>query len=122
MVEFSKETNDMVVTAYKMGYEQALEKTGSQEKKLKRELEEAEAHWEKICNQYSETNHKLKVAHERQEDILLAELTAAEADTEKYRAALQKVMDDCKWWSRDNWCGGVGCPCHIALRALEEKE
>ena len=122
MRDFSKETNDMVVTAYRMGYEQALEKTGSQEKNLKQELEDAEKHWEKICNQYSETNHKLKVAHERQENILLAELTTAEADTEKYRAALQKVMDDCKWWSRNNWCGGVGCPCHIALRALEEKE
>ena len=56
------------------------------------------------------------------ENILLAELTAAEADTEKYRAALQKIMDDCKWWSKDNWCGGVGCPCHIALGALEVED
>jgi len=122
MHDFSKETNDMVVTAYKMGYEQALEKTGSQEKNLKRELEEAEAHWEKICNQYSVNNQKLKAAHEKQENILLAELTAAEKIADKYYTALQKIMNDCKWWSRDNWCGGVGCPCHIALGALEEKD
>jgi alkylated DNA nucleotide flippase Atl1 len=121
-MDFSEEAQKTVVTAYKMGFEAAAEKSKELVITLKRELEESEAHWEKICNQYSETNHKLKVAHERQENILLAELTAAEADTEKYRAALQKVMDDCKWWSRDNWCGGVGCPCHIALRALEVKD
>ena len=104
MADVSKETNDLVVTAYKMGYEQALEKTGSQEKNLRQELENAEAHWEKICNSYVSINHQLRVVGL------------------KYEAALQKIMDDCKWWSRDNWCGGVGCPCHIALGALEGKD
>ena len=121
-MDFSEKAQKTVVTAYKMGFEAAAEKSKELVMTLKRELEESEAHWEKICNQYSVNNQKLKAAHEKQEDILLAELTAAELVADKYYAALQKIMNDCKWWSRDNWCGGVGCPCHIALGALEVKD